>query len=241
MWADPDDSVNGLGVHPWRPGLLTSRLSKWAEWPGSAVYMEARLCLSLFRTGFSQFGLDTDWAFVGSSGKMYRTGPWNGVRLRPSPVSIPSYTANADEVYFMYKSTNDSYITRLMLNEMGMPQRLILSEGSSEWVAMYTTSNDPCDEYGHCGGNGICRVNNRPVCDCLMWFGNLVDIRYFDDKDNKQDIYIRMPASEFSAETQNQDIELPSFDLLTIADVTNNFPSTNMIGKGGFGPIYKVK
>ncbi|KDP38983.1 hypothetical protein JCGZ_00740 [Jatropha curcas] len=37
---------------------------------------------------------------------------------------------------------------------------------------------------------------------------------------------------------KNEDLELPLFDLGTIASATNNFSFTNKIGKGGFGPVY---
>ena len=37
-----------------------------------------------------------------------------------------------------------------------------------------------------------------------------------------------------------EDVELPSFSLDTIAIATNNFSSSNKIGEGGFGPVYKV-
>ncbi|XP_024029100.1 G-type lectin S-receptor-like serine/threonine-protein kinase At4g27290, partial [Morus notabilis] len=36
-----------------------------------------------------------------------------------------------------------------------------------------------------------------------------------------------------------EDVELPSFNLDTIANATNNFSSINKIGEGGFGPVYK--
>ncbi|XP_059655501.1 G-type lectin S-receptor-like serine/threonine-protein kinase At4g27290 [Cornus florida] len=42
-------------------------------------------------------------------------------------------------------------------------------------------------------------------------------------------------------ETKNEDIELPFFDLDTIANATKNFSCTNMIGEGGFGLVYKGK
>ncbi|CAA3033542.1 G-type lectin S-receptor-like serine threonine-kinase At4g27290 [Olea europaea subsp. europaea] len=35
------------------------------------------------------------------------------------------------------------------------------------------------------------------------------------------------------------DIDLPIFDLVTITTATENFSSTNMIGEGGFGIVYK--
>ena len=38
----------------------------------------------------------------------------------------------------------------------------------------------------------------------------------------------------------DEDIELPLFDLATVKSATKNFLPENMIGKGGFGPVYKV-
>ncbi|KAH7835618.1 hypothetical protein Vadar_028008 [Vaccinium darrowii] len=35
------------------------------------------------------------------------------------------------------------------------------------------------------------------------------------------------------------DVELPIFDMVTIAEATNNFSYTNKIGEGGFGSVYK--
>lgn len=37
-----------------------------------------------------------------------------------------------------------------------------------------------------------------------------------------------------------EDVDLPTFDLATIIAATNNFSAANMIGAGGFGPVYKV-
>ncbi|KAI6675918.1 hypothetical protein NL676_036714 [Syzygium grande] len=146
---------------------------------------------------------------------------------------------------------------------------------------------------------------------CLLWFGELIDIREL--KQNGQDLYIRMAASESdllqskwkkhklfvglaislavvspclvltfcilqnkrkkmkhleapilypcmffdhifvlaagkddSFETgensgcQKEDLELPVFDLGTIAIATNNFSDENKLGEGGFGPVYKA-
>jgi hypothetical protein len=35
-------------------------------------------------------------------------------------------------------------------------------------------------------------------------------------------------------------MELPIFDLATIANATHNFSNNNKLGEGGFGPVYKV-
>ena len=40
--------------------------------------------------------------------------------------------------------------------------------------------------------------------------------------------------------SMDESIELPIFDLATIITATKNFSLENMIGQGGFGPVYKV-
>ncbi|XP_057955833.1 G-type lectin S-receptor-like serine/threonine-protein kinase At4g27290 [Malania oleifera] len=120
---------------------------------------------------------------------------------------------------------------------------------------------------------------------CVMWFGDLVDIRLFSV--GGQEIYIRMSDSELGSRTgpmmkkavivvaavaivsgmlitsyyickrrtklkekvvnerieepinegQEEDFELPSFKIATIANATNNF--SDKLGEGGFGPVYK--
>ncbi|XP_059664042.1 G-type lectin S-receptor-like serine/threonine-protein kinase At4g27290 [Cornus florida] len=40
-------------------------------------------------------------------------------------------------------------------------------------------------------------------------------------------------------ESHKEDLELPMFDLSTIADATNNFSINNKLGEVGFGPVYK--
>ncbi|XP_048131106.1 G-type lectin S-receptor-like serine/threonine-protein kinase At4g27290 [Rhodamnia argentea] len=130
---------------------------------------------------------------------------------------------------------------------------------------------------------------------CLLWFGELIDIREYNNYG--QDLYIRMAASESALlptgpshqkkhklviglaisfgsvflglvlticvlqckkkkmglrevkkdrfesgdnyESEKEDLELPLFDLSTIAMATNNFSTDNKLGEGGFGPVYK--
>lgn len=39
---------------------------------------------------------------------------------------------------------------------------------------------------------------------------------------------------------EEDDMELPTFDLIKIVDATDSFSQNNKIGEGSFGPVYKV-
>ena len=220
------------------------------------------------------------------SEKKYRTGTWNGLRFSGTAVMTnqafkTSFVYNEDEAYYLYELKDNLSITRLTLNELGSINRFVLSESSTEWAIMYTVQNDLCDNYGHCGANGFCRIGNTPICECLdgfvpksqneweflnwtsgcirstpldcqkgegfievkgvklpdlldfwvnkrttlrecraeclkncsctayansniskggsgclMWFGNLIDVREFHAEESEQTVYVRMPASE---------------------------------------------
>ena len=42
------------------------------------------------------------------------------------------------------------------------------------------------------------------------------------------------------SERNKEDIDLPLYDLSTLASATNHFSDTSIIATGGFGPVYKV-
>ncbi|KAL5700181.1 G-type lectin S-receptor-like serine/threonine-protein kinase SD1-1 [Ranunculus cassubicifolius] len=44
-----------------------------------------------------------------------------------------------------------------------------------------------------------------------------------------------------SGGNQRDDLELPIYDLVTITTATDNFSKENLLGEGGFGPVYKGK
>ena len=39
---------------------------------------------------------------------------------------------------------------------------------------------------------------------------------------------------------QKEDLELPLFNMTTIASATDNFSDDKKLGEGGFGPVYRV-
>ena len=50
----------------------------------------------------------------------------------------------------------------------------------------------------------------------------------------------RSPERDHTNEDEMEDLELPLFEFDTIAEATDNFSSSNKLGQGGFGPVYKV-
>lgn len=50
----------------------------------------------------------------------------------------------------------------------------------------------------------------------------------------------RSNARRYEGSSHGEDLELPIFDLGTIAAATDGFSINNKLGEGGFGPVYKV-
>ncbi|KAJ6376467.1 hypothetical protein OIU76_025588 [Salix suchowensis] len=46
---------------------------------------------------------------------------------------------------------------------------------------------------------------------------------------------------QWSMNSHDESLDLPHFDLAAIANATSNFSFNNLLGEGGFGPVYKVK
>ncbi|GAY53028.1 hypothetical protein CUMW_146300 [Citrus unshiu] len=125
---------------------------------------------------------------------------------------------------------------------------LKLPDSTSSWVSKSMNLKE-CRE--KCLENSSCMAYTnsditRGGSGCVMWFGDLIDMRNFQD--GGQDLYIRMSASELGGnnrrtdqenEDQNEDLELPLFELATIANATDNFSINKKLGEGGFGPVYK--
>ena len=109
------------------------------------------------------------------SKKKYCSGPWNGLSFNGLPLVKNTYfnsslVDNADEFYYSYELDDKSIITRLHLDEQGKYQRQVLSKTSKQWELVYPLKNDLCENYGYCGANSICKINNRPICECLEGF-----------------------------------------------------------------------
>ncbi|KAK6264843.1 hypothetical protein SCA6_020277 [Theobroma cacao] len=76
---------------------------------------------------------------------------------------------------------------------------------------------------------------------CVMWFGSLLDMREYTN--GGQDLCIRVATLELGYDpgAGEEALDLPSFDMVTVATATNDYLFTNKIGAGGFGHVYKGK
>ncbi|KAF8009501.1 hypothetical protein BT93_J0487 [Corymbia citriodora subsp. variegata] len=109
------------------------------------------------------------------SGKVYRTGPWNGfgfgaVSKEPSTAGAPISVYNRTDAYFAFETLGDNITLRSPLSTDGIVQGLMWMSGSTKWYMIYSLPYDPCDSYRCCGANGVCRVNQSPRCLCLQGF-----------------------------------------------------------------------
>ncbi|XP_056172889.1 G-type lectin S-receptor-like serine/threonine-protein kinase At4g27290 isoform X1 [Syzygium oleosum] len=112
---------------------------------------------------------------LGSS-KKYRSGSWNGKQFSGASVGSNEVTTSVfvygeNEIFFAYEARKSEFIARVLtMNHSGLLQYYVASKRSNAWTIMYSSPNNPCDAYGTCGANGICRANRAPICDCLKGF-----------------------------------------------------------------------
>lgn len=114
--------------------------------------------------------------------KTYRTGPWNGVRFS----GIPEMTTFEDmfefqftddaagdgdgEVSYMFRDRDGSPMSRVLLNESGVMQRMVWDAASGSWSNFWSGPRDQCDSYGRCGAFGVCNVVDATPCSCVRGF-----------------------------------------------------------------------
>ncbi|VFQ88581.1 unnamed protein product [Cuscuta campestris] len=108
------------------------------------------------------------------SARVWRLGPWNGIRWSGVPEMTPNitpytFTENGDEVTEEYRIKDPNIYTIVMLNETGTVNKILWQDG--KWVGnWYYPNNDDCDSYDRCGPFGICNPYNEPGgfdCRCV--------------------------------------------------------------------------
>ncbi|KAI4374088.1 hypothetical protein MLD38_012126 [Melastoma candidum] len=108
--------------------------------------------------------------------KVYRSGPWNGIRFSGVPEMKSTgninfvFVVNPREVFYSFIINNPNMISRLTVSPSGTLQRFTWVPDSQTWSLFWYAPKDQCDNYKQCGPFGICDANGSPVCNCTVGF-----------------------------------------------------------------------
>jgi hypothetical protein len=119
-------------------------------------------------------------AMVDSSGATrFRTGVWNGLWFSGIP-EMASYanefayqmTVSPGEVTYGYAARPGAPLSRLVLNDSGVVERLGWDPGSRAWNNFFQGPRDVCDKYDMCGPSGVCNASAAATsfCSCVVGF-----------------------------------------------------------------------
>ncbi|KAG5113962.1 hypothetical protein JHK82_037231 [Glycine max] len=106
----------------------------------------------------------------------FRSGIWDGTRFNSDDWLFNEITAfrphisvSSNEV--VYWDEPGDRLSRFVMRGDGLLQRYIWDNKTLMWIEMYEIRKDFCDNYGVCGVNGVCNIEDVPVyCDCLKGF-----------------------------------------------------------------------
>ncbi|KAJ6999635.1 G-type lectin S-receptor-like serine/threonine-protein kinase RKS1 [Populus alba x Populus x berolinensis] len=148
---------------------LNRSLSSWKskDDPGTGT-----IVLGIDPSGFPQLVL-----YKGQT-RRWRGGPWTGLRWSGVPQMAATYIFNVtfvssvDEVSYSYSINNPSFISRVVVNESGVVQRLTWNDRDQQWFEIWSSPKETCDAYGQCGPNSNCDPyqTNNFMCKCLPGF-----------------------------------------------------------------------
>jgi hypothetical protein len=168
--------------HPSNTLLAGQRLGKnpqtGAEWSLTSWRAPNDPTPGGFRRAMDTKGLPDCVSWQGGV-KKYRTGTWNGLWFGGVP-EMSSYTTlfpnevvvRPDEVAYVFYAAAGAPFSRLVLNEVGVLQRLAWDPASKAWNVLAQAPRDVCDDYARCGAFGLCNVNKASTlfCSCLAGF-----------------------------------------------------------------------
>ncbi|KAJ0983529.1 hypothetical protein J5N97_011784 [Dioscorea zingiberensis] len=120
---------------------------------------------------------DPEMVLCEQSKKVWRSGPWNGLRFSGIPATLTftgfnfSFINNEQEITYSF-NTISSVLSKLTVNQSGALQRSLWVEDSGMWNVIWYVPMDQCDDMRGrpCGSFAACNPNNSPICDCIQGF-----------------------------------------------------------------------
>ncbi|KAJ0962893.1 hypothetical protein J5N97_028015 [Dioscorea zingiberensis] len=131
---------------------------------------------------------DPELVLYAGSKKVWRTGPWNGLRFSGIPGTLTytgfnfSFINNEQEITYSF-NTSSSILSKMTLNHSGEIQRSFWVEDSGTWNVMWYAPIDQCDTIRLCGPFASCNPNNSPVCDCIQGFTPKSPVKWLYGRD----------------------------------------------------------
>ncbi|KAF9588230.1 hypothetical protein IFM89_008630 [Coptis chinensis] len=107
---------------------------------------------------------------------IYRSGPWNGIQFSGVPEMNSNggfkfnFVFNRKQKYYSFEVTDESIISRLVIDEVSKLQRLTWLGDKEGWKRYWDAPKDQCDKYKNCGVYGICDATESPICKCTKGF-----------------------------------------------------------------------
>ncbi|KAJ0983537.1 hypothetical protein J5N97_011792 [Dioscorea zingiberensis] len=120
---------------------------------------------------------DPEMVLCEQSKKVWRSGPWNGLRFSGIPATLTftgfnfSFINNEQEITYSF-NTISSVLSKLTVNQSGALQRSLWAEDIGMWNVIWYVPMDQCDDMRGrpCGSFAACNPNNSPICDCIQGF-----------------------------------------------------------------------
>ncbi|KAL4625384.1 hypothetical protein ACB092_05G021900 [Castanea dentata] len=88
--------------------------------------------------------------------------PWNNVSGQKL-----FFVNNQDEISVNYIDDDPSIMTRVVLDNTGLLQKLMWDDGVHQWKEQWSTPKYRCDKYGQCGSYSKCNPDNVNKFECM--------------------------------------------------------------------------
>ena len=94
--------------------------------------------------------------------------PWNHVTTATSSLDHNSiFVNNQDEISRNYFDFDSSIMTRTVLDNTGLLQKLMWDDGVHQWKEQWSTPKYRYDKYGQCGSYSKCNPDNVNKFECM--------------------------------------------------------------------------